>query len=71
MSGRRWQEAFLATAAILGEPLDRSLEAIDGGAACSPDLLADLRSASREVRARALARVLAGVAADLDQASLQ
>lgn len=66
-----WPSAFLATSVLLGEPRDAAVASL--GAAASPQsaaLLAALASPSREVRARALARVAAAVAADVERSRL-
>jgi hypothetical protein len=53
-----WETAFVATSALLGEPLDRITAALGPSAAGAKSLLTALQSPSREVRARALARGL-------------
>lgn len=53
-----WETAFVAMAALLGEPLDATASALGSSAAKAESLVAALRSPSREVRARALARGL-------------
>jgi hypothetical protein len=63
----RWEPAFIAVGAVLGESLDATIVAIgDGGAAQAADLLRALRSTSRDVRVRALARVVSEVALAVD-----
>jgi hypothetical protein len=63
----RWEPAFVAIAAIVGEPLEATLEALgDEGAAHAADLLQALRSTSKDARARALARVVSEVAIAVD-----
>ncbi len=67
MSTGDWHSAFLAVSALLGEPLD---VAVDGaghaGALQAAQLVGELRSPSRQVRATAIARVLAEVGHALD-----
>jgi hypothetical protein len=71
MSGPSWQESFLAMSAVLSEPLDASLAALGSASVrVSPralELLRELRASSREVRARAIARVLSAVVVDLER----
>ena len=58
LGAHAWQEAFLAVAVLLGEPVDAAVAAagLAGAAGSSrPDLVQRLRSPSRDVRARALA----------------
>jgi hypothetical protein len=67
-----WQEAFVAMSAVLGEPLDATLAALDGQESTSAAaLVACLRSASQSVRAEALARVATEVAKDLERMRLR
>lgn len=62
-----WQSAFFAVSALLGEPPEAATLAVgDAGTLHAAQLAADLRSPSREVRARAIARALAPVALALD-----
>jgi hypothetical protein len=66
-----WWSAFLAVSSLLGEPGDVARAAL--GEAGSPQSLAlsnALGSPSREVRARAVARVVAGLVAELEQSRL-
>ena len=69
---RAWQPAFLGVSALLGEPLEGSLaslgEAIEKE---TTELAAALRSGSREARARAIAKVVARVAVDIDSLRLR
>ncbi len=66
-----WQEAFLGVSAILGEPLEVALDALDDTATIrAAELLRGLRSASREVRARAMARTVAAVVVAIDDMRL-
>lgn len=72
-----WQEAFLGVGALLGEPLEESLRALEVGAADGPPRAHDagelgvaLRSPSRRVRAQAIARAVMGVAVGLEQMRL-
>lgn len=70
MSGR-WEPAFVAVSAALGESYDDALAAIgDAGALHAGDLARALKSRRREVRAQAIASVLAELASDLDAARL-
>ena len=74
-----WSSAYIATSALLGEPLDATLASIAFAATGETDLqeraslparaaaLANtLRSGSREIRAQALARALSEVVLALD-----
>ena len=66
-----WRSAFLATSALAGEPLDAALGALgDASAVGASQLVAELRSASRELRARAIARVMTVVASEVDALGL-
>ena len=66
-----WRAAFLATSVLAGESLDAALEALgDASAIGASQLVGELRSASREARARAIARVMTVVAAEVDAARL-
>ena len=72
MPTQSWQEAFLAMSAVLGEPLEATLDALPGdGARHAPELGRALRASSREERARAIARALAEVVIGLEQMRLQ
>jgi hypothetical protein len=63
----RWEPAFVAVAAVVGESLDATIAALgDAGTAHAADLLRALRSTSRDTRARALARVVSEVAVAVD-----
>ncbi len=63
----RWEGAFAAVSALAGEPLDAIAGALgDEGMAHAADLMRVLGSASREVRARALARAASDIALALD-----
>jgi hypothetical protein len=53
-----WQTAFVATAALLGEPPDAIADALGSSTERAKSLLVTLRSPSREIRARAIARGL-------------
>jgi len=67
----RWQPAFLATSAALGEPYEAALDAIgDAGTLHAAELVRAFRSTSRERRAKAIASALAEVARELDEARL-
>jgi hypothetical protein len=66
-----WRTAFLATSVLAGESLDAALAALgDGSAMGASQLVGELRSASREARARAIARVMTVVASEVDAARL-
>jgi hypothetical protein len=66
-----WRSAFLATCALAGEPLDAALAVLgDASAVGVSQLVGELRSASREVRARAIARVMTVVASEVEAAGL-
>ncbi len=66
-----WRTAFLATSVLTGESLDVALAALGDAAAISASqLVGELRSSSREARARAIARVMTVVATDVDAARL-
>jgi hypothetical protein len=72
MSSEDWDSAFLAVSAILGEPLEASLAALGPArSARAEGLAAVLRSSPRDVRAAAIARVVARVAIDLDAMRLR
>jgi hypothetical protein len=66
-----WETSFVAVSVLLGEPLDQVTRVL-GAAAGAPatELLQKLGGASREGRARALARVLSDVALAIDDARL-
>jgi hypothetical protein len=71
MSSGQAEPAFLAVSALLGEPLEQSVAAMgDAGAVNAADLLAALRSSSRQARARAIARALSEIALDLEAMQL-
>jgi hypothetical protein len=73
-SSQDWRGAFLAVCAVVGVPFDAGLVAMGGGEAGRDDALEALaramNAASREVRARAIARALTPVAADLERVRL-
>jgi hypothetical protein len=70
-SAEDWQPAFLATSALLGEPLDAAVAALgDAGTLHAAPVFAELRSPERQVRARAMARVLADVSVALGAETL-
>jgi hypothetical protein len=71
MSGRDWEAAFFAVGAVLGEPLESSIASV--GEPTTDDALAlvlALRSASREQRARAIARTASQVALEVEGTTL-
>ncbi len=66
-----WRSAFLATSALLGEPLEAAILALgDASAVAASQLVRELRSSSRDVRARAIARIMTVVASEVDAARL-
>jgi hypothetical protein len=75
MPGRRiglWPEAFLGVSAVLGERLDQSLLALgQEERRQTAELIAALRSSSREVRARGIASAVAAVVVGLDEMRLR
>jgi hypothetical protein len=63
----RWETAFVAVGAIVGEPVESLAAALgSSGEHHAADLLRALRSPSRDTRARAIARVVAEVALSID-----
>lgn len=63
----RWEIAFVAVSALLDEPLEAIVEALDDtGRAIASETLRALASNTREERARALARALSEVAVAVD-----
>ena len=67
-SGVPWPVAFLGVSAALGEPLDASFEALDPAAKEQvSEFLEALRSPSRDVRTRGIARAVAAVIVGLDE----
>jgi hypothetical protein len=72
MSPEAWEEAFVGMSALLGEPLDQCLVALnDRTSLQQAPLVQALRSASREVRARAIAVAVLGAAAGIDELALR
>jgi len=69
-----WRQAYFAVSAILGEAPDDAAASLSVTGAEHPsrddEFLAGLRSPSREVRAKAIARGLTQVALALDAARL-
>jgi hypothetical protein len=63
-----WQPAFLAVSTLLGEPADVAASAL--GDAGARELAGSLGSTSRQVRAAAVARVVASLLAELERARL-
>ncbi len=62
-----WESAFLATGALLGEPLEATVASLgEAGRARATVLLEALRSPSRDARALALARAVSEVARAVD-----
>jgi hypothetical protein len=71
MSKQPWQEAFLGVSVILGETLEGSHDALGESATIrAGELHRGLRSSSREVRARTIARAVAAVVVGLDDMRL-
>jgi hypothetical protein len=67
-----WQEAFVALSAVLGEPLDATLAALDGKESkAAAALVTSLRSSARSARAEAIARVATDIAKDLERTWLR
>jgi hypothetical protein len=63
----RWETAFVALCAIAGEPSEVIASALgEPGVARAAHLVRALGAASKEARARALARVLSDVALAID-----
>jgi hypothetical protein len=68
---RDWEQAFLATSAILGDSLESSLAWLgEEAVGASAELVSALGATSRETRARAIARVIAKVALGIDAAGM-
>jgi hypothetical protein len=63
-----WQPAFLAVSSLLGEPRDVAVSAL--GDAGAREMAGPLGSTSRQVRAAAVARTVAGLLAELERARL-
>jgi len=71
MPRERWESAYLATSAILGEPLEDAMASLsEEGAVRCAELLRRLRAPSRDERARVLATAISEVARAVDAASL-
>jgi hypothetical protein len=60
--GARWESAFVAISALLGEPLDCVLGELGDGAVHADRLIRALRSSERNTRVRELAHGLSHVA---------
>jgi len=60
-----WQPAFLAVSTLLGEPLDVAASAL--GETGGRTMAGPLGSASRQVRAAAVARTVAGLVLELER----
>jgi hypothetical protein len=69
IEGIGWQKAFVAVSALLGEPSGAGALG-ETDAAQTSELLGALASPSREVRARAIARVITAVVADVERPRL-
>jgi hypothetical protein len=68
----RWETAFVAVSAALGEPYDRAIDALgDAGAIRAGEIVHALRASRRSARARALANALASVAREIDAMALR
>jgi hypothetical protein len=67
----RWEPAFVAVSALLGEPVETIRAALgDDGVARAGSLVVELQSSSRATRVQGLARGLVEVARDLDRLRL-
>ncbi len=67
----RWEEAYVATSALLGAPLEDTLSTLDdAGLMHAGEIMRSLRSTSRAARAKRLAGAIAEIARDLDDARL-
>jgi hypothetical protein len=67
----RWEPAFVAVSALLGEPVETIVSVLgDDGAVHARSLLVALQSPSRETRTQGLAKSLVDVALDLDRLRL-
>ena len=70
-STREWEAAFFAVGAALAEPLESSIASIgEPTTSEGADLVRALRSHSREQRARAIARIAAQVALEVEATAL-
>jgi len=69
-SPEQWQPAFLAVSMLVGEPLEAALGAIgdDEASRATGEILRELRSASQQVRVRAMARVATAIVTGFDEA---
>jgi hypothetical protein len=63
-----WQPAFLAVSTLLGESLEVAASALDDSGARA--MAGPMGSKSRQGRAAAVARTVAGLLADLERARL-
>jgi hypothetical protein len=71
MSTREWESAFFAVGAVLGESLESSIASVgEPTTADAADLVRALGSASREQRARAIARTASHVALEVEATAL-
>jgi hypothetical protein len=75
MSGRDWEAAFFAVGAVLGEPLESSIASVgepttDDARELVVALRSASRDASREQRARAIARTASQVAFEVEGTTL-
>jgi hypothetical protein len=67
----RWEEAYVATSALLGGSLEQALATLDdAGVMHAGEIMRSLRSTSRAARAKRLAGAIAEIARDLDEARL-
>jgi hypothetical protein len=66
-----WQPAFLAVSVLVGEPLEAALGAIggEGASQATGAILRDLRSTSKQMRVRAIARVATAIVTGFDEAA--
>jgi hypothetical protein len=66
-----WETSFVAVSMLIGEPVDNVASALGGpGRKPATEWLRRLGEASREGRARALARVISELAVAIDAARL-
>ena len=68
----RWETAFVAVSAVLGEPYEQTIDALgDAGATRAGEIVQALRESRRSVRAQAMAHALADVAREVDETALR
>jgi hypothetical protein len=69
-AARPWESAFVAVATLLGEPLAAVEAALGDRVSRAGETLAGVRSPERADRARAMAKVVAAVATELESIRL-